>query len=100
VELLEKVYLKLEGFAKPKTHIAVYEGGDKCDCPYCGSESTQHRRVHTNKSGTQSHEMSCNSCRKYYRITNSEMNFRTIRSQKREINRLNELNNKKKLFLE
>ena len=100
VELLEKVYLKLEGFAKPKTHIAVYEGGDKCDCPYCGSESTQHRRVHTNKSGNQSHEMSCNSCRKYYRITNSEMNFRTIRSQKREINRLNELNNKKKLFLE
>ena len=100
VILLEEIYNLLKGFSKPKTHMAVELGGDRCDCPHCGSENTQARGKYVMASGTEKHKMSCNDCRLWFNITNADMNFRTIRTQKREIQRLNQLNNKKGLYLE
>lgn len=69
VELLEKVYLKMEGYAKPKTHIGRYMDNDSCSCPKCGCE-----RTHLNKriilaSGSVLANMRCKSCKKYFSVS-------------------------------
>lgn len=71
VELLEKVFLKLEGFSKPKTHIGIDSGSsDQCDCPYCGEHKTHKRKTITSPSGGLKHELSCTSCKKYFYASN------------------------------
>lgn len=70
VELLEKVYLKLEGFAKPKTHIGINSGGsDKCDCPYCGEHKTHMIKREVSASGEVKPQMRCTQCNKYFYTT-------------------------------
>ena len=66
VELLEKVYLKLEGYAKPKTHIGIQAGNDSCSCPTCGSERTGLKDRRVNSSGTITVVLRCNDCKKYF----------------------------------
>jgi DNA polymerase elongation subunit (family B) len=68
VELLEKVFLKLEGFAKPKTHLAVFSGGDKADCPYCGSEHIGIKERTVSSAGQIKCRMYCFDCVKTYTI--------------------------------
>jgi hypothetical protein len=68
VELLEKVFLKLEGFAKPKTHIGVYSGGDKVDCPYCAGYDVKIKDRVVSASGTVKIRMKCKDCEKHYLI--------------------------------
>lgn len=68
VELLEKVFLKLEGYSKPKTHIGVYSGGDKADCKYCGGANVRIKDRSISASGTVSVRMKCNDCDKTYMI--------------------------------
>lgn len=99
VELLEKVFIKLEGYTKQKTHMAVEQGGDRCDCPYCGSEETQSRRQTTLASGVIKHKLSCNKCKKYFTISASDFRYRTERKLKREISELNKIS-KSGLYLE
>lgn len=78
VEMLEKVYLKLEGFAKPKTHIGINSGGtDKCDCPYCGAKRTHKNKTVTSVSGGLKHELKCTSCKKYFYVSNKAYLDRT-----------------------
>lgn len=83
VELLEKIYLLLEGFAKPKTHMAVSENkyGDRCDCPYCASERTHLNRRIVKASGTTYISMKCFECGKYFGVTNMAYKNR-LESQK------------------
>lgn len=68
VELLEKVFLKLEGFAKPKTHLGVFSGGDKADCPYCASKRVGLNDRSVSANGTIKCRMRCYDCNKSYYI--------------------------------
>ena len=76
VDLLEKVYLKMEGFAKPKTHIGVEFGNDKCSCPKCGSDNTYFNKRTVSASGTIKVDMKCNSCNKYFNTSLKAYNDR------------------------
>lgn len=68
VELLEKVYLKLEGYSTPKTHIGVLAGGEKADCPYCGSDHIGLKERGVSSTGTIKCRMYCFDCVKTYTI--------------------------------
>ena len=68
VELLEKVFLKLEGFSKPKTHIGVQEGEGKCSCPYCAGVDFKLKDRVILATGTEKIVLQCNECYKYYRV--------------------------------
>ena len=68
VELLEKVFLKLEGFAKPKTNLAVFSGGDKADCPYCAGTHLYLKDRTVGVSGNIKCRMQCKECEKSYTI--------------------------------
>ena len=76
VELLEKVFLKLEGFSKPKTHIGRFIGGDSCDCQYCGSERTVFSRQRVSAAGMVSISMQCKECHKYFSASLKAYNSR------------------------
>jgi len=73
VELLEKIFHKLEGYAPHKTHVGLQENGlgaDRCDCPYCGDEHTHLNRRNITPSGTISIIMRCAKCVKYFKVSN------------------------------
>lgn len=76
VELLEKVFLKLEGYSKPKTHIGRFMAGDKCDCQYCGSERTVFSRQRVSAAGVVSIAMQCKECYKYFSVSLKAYNQR------------------------
>lgn len=69
VALLEKVYQKLEGYNKPKTHAAVLFGGLKRDCPRCGCGKTQKRGRRVSAAGTTYQILSCNDCGKFFSVS-------------------------------
>jgi len=69
VELLEKVYLKLEGYAKSKTHIGVDYGNGKCSCPSCASENTRVSKYRTSAAGTKTVQLHCEDCGKYNSVS-------------------------------
>lgn len=62
VRLLEQVYLRLESYNKPKTHVGVLAGGARDSCPGCGSEKTQRRGYRVTALGARSQIMSCRGC--------------------------------------
>ena len=66
VELLEKVFLKLEGYSKPKTHIGSFAGNDSCSCPYCASETTYMDSRTVSASGVIKVRMVCKDCNKHF----------------------------------
>lgn len=80
VLLLESVYDKLSGFAPAKTHVAVKNGGDKADCPYCGSDQTRIKDRVVSVAGTIKIRMSCK-CGKFF--TTSLKAFNDKEAQKR-----------------
>jgi hypothetical protein len=72
VEILEKVFLKLNPYAKPKTQYAVLRGGDKYECPECGRLGNA-KEIYTTAQGTVMHRMQCPDrkvCRKQWTINN------------------------------
>lgn len=69
VFLLEKIFLFLEGFSKPKTHIGRFMDGDTCDCQYCGSERTNFSRQRVSAAGIVSVAMQCKDCHKYFSVS-------------------------------
>lgn len=69
VELLEKIYLKLEGFAKPKTHIGRFMGNDSCSCPQCGNEKVRFNDQTISATGTIKVRMRCGGCDKSYYVS-------------------------------
>jgi len=68
VKLLEDVYLLLEGFSKPKTHIGVLSGESKCSCPYCASNNFIFKDRITLSTGGLKIQLRCRDCYKYYRV--------------------------------
>ncbi len=88
VKLLEKAYLKMEGFAKPKTHQGVMfnSSEDKCDCPYCANPITYYCRTKVSAAGTKSIQLQCKECGKYFIVSVQAYNLR----QKKKFNKDNQ----------
>ncbi len=68
VFLLERIFLFLEGYSKPKTNIAVFSGGDKAECPYCGSDHIGIKERTVSSAGAIKCRMYCFDCVKTYTI--------------------------------
>lgn len=71
VELLEKVWEKLQAYAPPPTHLGVYNGQATWTCPECGGEPKRRQRPMTSATGTVKHQMYCGICPRYYMINNT-----------------------------
>ena len=72
VEILEKVFQKLNPYSKPKTNYAVLKGGEKYECPECGS-MPHYKEMRTTAQGTIQHWMQCSDrkvCRKQWKVNN------------------------------
>lgn len=76
VDLLEKVYLKLEGYSKPKTHIGMDGGESSCSCPQCGSDKTGLNKRTIGVTGNVKCIMKCHDCSKYFSISLRAFNNR------------------------
>jgi hypothetical protein len=70
VELLEKVYDKLQTSVSSKTHAGVFAGHDRWSCPRCASESVKSNKRVVTPAGMIRHQMRCNKCHGYYQIPN------------------------------
>lgn len=73
VELLEKVYLRLEAYNKPKTHQGVVRGGLCADCPQCGSSDTIRIGQQVSGLGVIKPRMRCKSCRREFVTSRREL---------------------------
>ena len=70
VQVLESVYNRIKPYVKQNSHEALLSGGEKYDCPKCGSS---HVKVHDRRftaMGTLKLVMKCKSCNGYYNISN------------------------------
>ena len=70
VELLEQVHHKLAPYYKPKSHVGVMSGDERWTCPQCGSERVKKSKTRITPMGMKQHQMHCNSCGRYYTISN------------------------------
>jgi DNA polymerase elongation subunit (family B) len=71
VELLEKVFHKMNVHLPAKTHFGVINGGEKYSCPSCGSEKSTHSKTRTTALGTIRVQLQCKECHKYHTISNT-----------------------------
>lgn len=71
VRILELVFKELNNYTKPKTNFAVAAGGDKFECPECGSNNARKRKTYYTAMGTPKHNITCNKCNKNYVINNT-----------------------------
>jgi len=70
VIMLEDVYFIMSPFITHNNNFAVLTGGDKWDCPECGSDNVQMHHTYTTAMGIIRREMKCNNCKKQYKISN------------------------------
>jgi DNA polymerase elongation subunit (family B) len=70
VILLEEVYLALSPYIYHNTNMAVLKGGEKWHCPECASNNVQLSHTDATAMGYIKRHMKCNSCRKFYKISN------------------------------
>lgn len=70
VALLERVYHKLAGYVRPKSHLGVFGGHDKWSCPRCASLQVKKKMVRITAAGTVQHQMQCRACGGHYSISN------------------------------
>ena len=52
------------------TNMAVLKGGEKWHCPECASDNVQLSHTDATAMGYIKRHMKCNSCRKFYKISN------------------------------
>lgn len=71
---LEEVYKYIRPYTMPKLHYGVLSGGNKFQCPECGSNKVHHHKRYTTAQGTIQHYMRCadDSCRTKYKINNKQ----------------------------
>jgi len=69
VVLGEKVYHRLAIHNKPSTHMGVLDGGERHDCPRCGSEYAKLSKRNVTAAGMPRFQMRCDSCRGYFTLT-------------------------------
>jgi len=70
VVLLSDYYHILSPFITHNNNFAVLIGGDKWDCPECGSDNVEMHRTYTTAMGIIRRQMKCNDCKKQYKISN------------------------------
>jgi len=73
VQLLEKVYLRLESYNKPKTHQGVMRGGTCSTCPKCGADNSISIGKQVTGTGAVRPKMKCRSCGQNYLVTRAEL---------------------------
>lgn len=71
VVLLEDVYGAIFSYIKPDTHVGVHNGGEKYDCPSCGSNSVKYLNNVVTPKGTITRHMGCNSCESDFVLSNT-----------------------------
>lgn len=69
VRRLESVYLDMEPFIKPHSHLGVMTGGDKWTCPRDGSTNVITHKTKATAHGTMQYQMRCKDCGGYYTIS-------------------------------
>lgn len=69
VEILEKVYNKLNPYTKSKTHVGVTLEQNTCTCPNCASSNTVGRGYRILASGVKKKILQCKDCGKYYIVS-------------------------------
>lgn len=72
VVLLEDVYQTIKSYIKPNTHVGVHNGGDKCDCPSCGSDKVEYLKPTFTAKGNIQRHMECTECDSDFMLSNSE----------------------------
>lgn len=70
VILLEDVYFVLSPYIDHNNNFAVLTGGDKWDCPECGSHNVEMHHTYTTAMGIIRRDMKCSRCKKQYKISN------------------------------
>lgn len=70
VAVLEDVYLAMSPYIYHNTNMAVLKGGKKWHCPECASKNVQLSHTDATAMGYIKRHMKCNSCRKFYKISN------------------------------
>jgi len=73
VEILERVYLKMQGHIAPRLHHGMLNGGKKHSCPECGSTDLGVHRKRVSVSGYPKFQMKCNVCYKFHTISGSNL---------------------------
>lgn len=74
VRLLERVFLKLESYNKPKTHQGVMRGGTCSTCPRCGADAAVSIGKQVTGTGAVRPKMKCKACGQNYLVTQAELN--------------------------
>ena len=68
VNVLEAVFNKLKSYTLPNHNYAVQHGGEKYECPECGSINVRYNKKVVTAAGTVHHWIRCNDCVKHYKI--------------------------------
>jgi hypothetical protein len=68
VNLLERVFIRLQPHFLPRTHYGVKNGGIKSDCPECGSDDLKIAQRRVTASGINKVQLQCKSCGQYHTV--------------------------------
>jgi hypothetical protein len=71
VNVLQAVFEKLNTYTQSKVNYAVLRGGDKYECPQCGTHNVRYNKKVTTTAGTIHHWLVCNPCAKYFKVNNN-----------------------------
>ncbi len=74
VELLEKVWARLQQAVPHQTHAGVMNGAEKWTCPKNGSENVSVSKTKVTALGTKQFQMNCRDCGCYYTISQKSHN--------------------------
>lgn len=70
VEVLENVYQELKNYSKHKYNYATTSGGEKFQCPECGSCNVGISKTTTTAAGTIRRHLKCRDCSRHYTVSN------------------------------
>jgi hypothetical protein len=69
VQVLEKVYNKIQAYTLPQHNYAVQHGGDKYECVECGGTNYQYNKKVVTRAGTVHHWVKCKDCNSYNKLS-------------------------------
>jgi len=71
VVILEKVFDKLRPYSKHKVNYSTLRGGERWECPNCGTPNIRLSKTYTTSAGTIMHSFLCkDGCRSAYSVNN------------------------------
>lgn len=68
INALERVYTTYRPYFKSHPHVSVIQGGEKCDCPRCGSVNVTNRGFTFTAAGNKNQRRQCNDCGGWHTI--------------------------------